>query len=94
MYYELHVTMEKVQDVKACRLFLSSQMWHYSCINGDAVLGDRTLHYGTRAVNGDSTLSHVKAVLNNMVNELTSGGYTVLRRKIEMVIYDERTDSQ
>ncbi len=94
MYYELHITMEKVTDIPALRLLLSSHMWHHSCIHGDADMGDRRLHYGTRAVNGDCMLEEVKGILNGMASLLTTVGFRVVRRKIEMVVYDERTDSQ
>ena len=86
MYYEMRITMSKVNDPLACRIFLADRMWVYSC-EGDA---GRQAHYATRYVNGAGRLDDVTTTLNSFAADLVCHGYTVDRREIGMTIYDER----
>ena len=94
MYYETHITMDKVPDALALRTTLTAFSWHYSCIDGDPTYGKKKLHYATGHYTGDWKLEEVQDAIDRMAGMLLEKGYSVIRRKIEMVMYDVRTISQ
>lgn len=91
MYYEAHITMDVIPDLAALQIMLSSYAWHYSCIDGDEVMGKHKLHYATRSFDGGWALEDVKAAVNAMAGMLLEHRCRVIRRKVEMVVWDERT---
>lgn len=90
-YYEAHVTM--LGDPAALRPLVEKIKWKFSCIDGDINLGDGVKCYATRQFNkrlGDhgATRELLAAALY-----LLRAGAVVLRRKVETVIYDDRTET-
>lgn len=91
MYYEAHITMEHVPDINNVKTYLASYAWHYSCISGDPDLGEHVFKYATKHFGGNWSMDDVKEAVNSMAGELLTKGCSVVRRKIEMIVYDERT---
>lgn len=90
MNFEAHITVEKMQ-LQAARAVIGDfdQDWvqHYSAIDGDPVLGKGVKGYVT--FHG-MDLEKVLARLNTLVKKLEDNGVIVLRKKIEVVVLDER----
>lgn len=86
-YHECHVTMKG--DKKVIQPLVESLHWKFSCIDGDPVLGDGVKCYATMFYNGlrqDLAIKETIAV----ADKLKDKGVTVLRRKVEFVIFDDR----
>lgn len=91
MYYETHITMDHVPDVLSLQVYLNSYGWYYSRIDGDPHLGPLVFHYATRHYAGSWMPDDVKKNLQDMVELLKTRNCSVIRSKIEMVIYDTKT---
>jgi len=95
MYYEVHLIMRSIPDALSLRVYLTPYDWHYSCIDGDIVCGDKAkLHYVTKHFDGSWFLEEVEDAMNAMADSLKERGCLIIRRKIEMVVYDRRTVTQ
>jgi len=98
-YYELHVTMQAEEDgrlksgIRArVRRAVEECGWRFSVIDGDINLGDGLKMYATRQMNRRSVEEGVVALLHQTADALaTTPGVTVVRRKVERVIYDDRS---
>lgn len=93
-YYETHVTMEEPFgsfEHRVAEKITRERNWKFSMIAGDINLGDGVKLYATRQYNarlGDST---VIGYLNTMADTLEANGIKVVRRKVERVLYDDRS---
>jgi hypothetical protein len=90
-YYEAHITMMGERD--QVQLLVEGLGWKFSCIDGDPVLGAGVKCYATHFMNPRRfTRSEAINDLNIVADKLESMGAIVTRRKIEEVIYDDRSD--
>lgn len=91
-YYECHITMDPedksrhfMQDA------VESTGWSFSAIAGDPDLGPGLKCYATRQFNRKYELSDIIFELNAVAEKLNyTSGIRVLRRKIEIVVHDNR----
>ena len=88
-YYECHITM--LGDPKKIRPEVERCKWKFSVIDGDPVLGEGVKCYATHLFNRKHELMKVQAWLFDTAAYLSSCGFEVLRRKIELVIFDDRS---
>ncbi len=88
-YYECHVTL--LGDPHAIRPYVEAMKWKFSCIDGDPVLGDGIKCYATRHFHAGLGQDHVLAQLLDTAASLAELGLSVLRRKVELVLYDDRS---
>lgn len=91
IYYEAHITMEGdktfLEDVVS-----KLQGWRFSSIDGDINLGVGVKCYATKQFNGKLSSDAVLAFLHSAADGLiTAYNVKVLRRKVELVIYDDRS---
>lgn len=87
-YYEAHITLlgnpDKLEPI------IKSIKWKFSKIDGDPNFGDGIRCYATRQYNGNLNKKSVLLDLHSKANILEQHG-TVIRKKIELVIYDDRS---
>tara|TARA_R110002096_G_scaffold192856_3_gene374602 strand:- start:312 stop:614 length:303 start_codon:yes stop_codon:yes gene_type:complete len=89
-YYECHVTfMASVED-DSCRMGPALMGWKFSQIDGDPVLGAGVKSYFTRQFKESIPLDSVRAEVDQVAEVLIVEGYEVLRRKVELVVYDSK----
>jgi hypothetical protein len=88
-YFECHVTLQG--NPSLIRLEVEKRKWKFSVIDGDPVLGDGIKCYATRLFNKKKGQASVQEELFWIAEELKTLGHNVLRRKIELVIYDDRS---
>jgi hypothetical protein len=88
-YFECHVTM--TGDPEIIRPLVEMRRWKFSCIDGDSVFGDGVKCYATRQFNAKMAVELVTKELFGVATFLEGQGCTVIRRKVEQVIYDDRS---
>lgn len=88
-YFECHVTM--TGDPKIIRQLVAKLKWKFSVIDGDILLGDGAKCYATHLFNERMGQEEVMFRLKAAAMQLKAWGCTVIRRKAEMVIYDDRS---
>lgn len=88
-YYEAHVTM--TGDREKLRRSTREIGWKFSAIDGDANLGDGVKLYATIQMNTKVGSNRAIARLKTAAKFLEDEGAKILRRKIEIVIYDDRS---
>lgn len=89
-YYECHITM--LGDKEQIRRCVEATGWKFSAIDGDPVLGAGVKCYATMFYNQRVPEYQVQAAVRVAANELTEAGIQVTRRKVELVIFDDRSD--
>ena len=88
-YYECHITMiDSVPEIAVTNLG-----WKFSKIDGDPTLGIGIKSYATKHFNAKHDKSVILAELHKTADKLVARGYNVVRRKIELVIYDDRSST-
>lgn len=93
-YYECHITLqENPSNFNELEIFIKSQKWKFSCIDGDPILGSGLKCYATKHFNANKEIEFVLNELFEMADKLSLKS-TVLRRKVEMVIFDDRIKKQ
>lgn len=91
-YYECHITMEALLDERAAvRDIVEALGWKFSSIEGDIVLGDGVKLYATRHFNARLNEQDVVEILHATADCIRETGVHVVRRKVERVIYDDRS---
>src|SRR6185312_10268672 len=88
-YYECHITLD--DDPDNTKYFVELTNWKFSCISGDIVLGDGVKCYATKHFNVKKHVDNVLYELHQMADFLQVCGLNVIRRKVEHVIYDDRS---
>lgn len=88
-YYELHITMDGDRD--NARRATDAVGWKFSAIDGDIVLGAGTKMYATHHLNPRLSPEDAKRQLIDVAHYIEHRGVTVLRRKVELVIFDDRS---
>lgn len=87
--FEWHVTIEPTEN--GDRTLLKDAIERlgikYSCIYGDLLLGDRLLCYATGHA---ETFKTAEKQMNFTAHQLDLMTFKVLRRKIELIVYDEK----
>lgn len=89
-YYECHITMKgnACQIEKAIKLY----KWKFSSIEGDPDLGKGIKCYATKQFNMKFKKEFIIAVMKETAKEISEISFAkILRKKIEVVIYDERS---
>src|SRR5690348_2491124 len=89
MYYECHVTL--LGDPSTIKPCVERLRWRFSCIDGDPVLGDGIKCYATRHFHVRHGHSGVQAQLFAAAEQLQAWGLSVVRRKVELVVFDSRS---
>lgn len=89
-YYECHITVED-PNYDWCRILIENMKWKYSRIDGDPIMGPGVKQYATRHYNSKLDKEKVLDELFSAANELIDNGIKVTRRKIELVIWDDRS---
>lgn len=88
-YYECHITM--IGKPTVIRKSLKESGWKFSKIDGDPDLGKGVKCYATRQFNIKFKVEFILDVLVETALELAkNSGCRILRKKIEVVIYDNR----
>lgn len=91
-YYECHVTMLAGTTLRGqLRHMVEQNGWKFSAIDGDINLGDGTKFYATRQFNAKLGDEEVTRRLLDMASYLERSGAEILRRKVETVIFDDRS---
>lgn len=88
-YYEAHITM--LGNPLILAPIVAKTGWKFSAIDGDINLGVGIKCYATRQFNlrvGEDTAIKL---LHETANQLYKLGAEILRRKIELVIFDDRS---
>jgi hypothetical protein len=88
-YYECHVTL--LGNATEIRPEVENRKWKFSVIDGDPVLGDGIKCYATKLFNRRVAQDTVIKELFLIATELQNNGFNVLRRKVELVIFDDRS---
>lgn len=88
-YFECHVTMTGPPE--HIRPLVEKLKWKFSVIDGDVVLGAGSKCYATRLFNSRLTAQGVKAELLRVAQILSDNNCNVIRRKVELVLFDDRS---
>lgn len=102
-YYECHITFTFIwhdtTDLKA--LIERDTGWKWSQIDGDPVLGPGRKTYLTKHFPASTNTSHTMADAEPVVAKMAKAaaylrgcGLEVLREKVELVIYDTKSNSE
>lgn len=90
-YYELHITLEGNPNVIKSKV--EKNGWSFSAIDNDIVLGTGVKCYATKHMSTMSeTDESIKKYIEWRATELRKEGLTVIRTKVELVIYDSRAE--
>lgn len=91
-YYECHITIEANETFRGILSELVIRLkWKFSAIDGDIVLGDGVKFYATRHFNEKLGEEKVLKTLLDTAEFIRKYGFKITRRKVEMVIWDDRS---
>lgn len=97
-YYECHITMDASRPAwpeglgrMGLTRMVEDMGWSFSAINGDPDLGPGLKCYATRQFNTKHPKEDVIKWLDEAAKVLYNNKITVLRRKVELVIHDDRS---
>lgn len=93
-YFEAHITVSAndVGHPAQMRSILDNQPgWKFSMIDGDPVLGAGTKCYATKQFPSTRSPKSILTEIDDVADVLTRGSLMVVRRKIEHVIFDDRS---
>lgn len=93
-YYECHVTIEELLQNKDLKQLVESLGWKYSVIAGDIVLGPGPKHYATKHFNKKIPQQLILDELHGTADDLIKKGFKVVRRKCELVIFDDKKSGE
>ena len=85
--YECHVTLHN-PNKEICELIAKDFKWKTSEIERDPVLGNDTFFYFT---SHSKNFVALMEEMQELENQLTIAEQTVIRKKIELIIYDTKT---
>lgn len=89
-YYECHITLNG--DPTKIKAAVEEIHWKFSKIDGDPVMGSGVKCYATRHFNAKWGKEQVVFLLHDAANMLLEyPGIEVTRRKVELVIFDDRS---
>jgi hypothetical protein len=88
-YNEAHITME--WPAPSAQELVENARWKFSVIDGDILLGSGSKCYATRHFKASQDPHAVLDELRQAAAGFQQGGCTILRQKIELVIYDTRS---
>lgn len=93
MSYECHITIQYSPNfVTELEGLCNTLGWKYSQIHGDPLLGKHPFAYATKHFPSTENVNMVMIELNQMAKFLTEARFKVIRRKIELVIYDSKRE--
>lgn len=90
-YYEAHVTIAVEDNREHIKNVVENTRWKFSIIDGDINLGDGIKAYATRQFNSKHKSSQIEFLLHLEADILKSENIRVLRRKVELVLFDDRS---
>ncbi len=98
-YYECHVTIicpegpddDHCDPRNTLKDIIKSNKWKFSQIDGDIALGDGVKCYATTHYNARTDMEVVVSKLHTLADLIASRGFKVIRRKVELVVYDDRS---
>ncbi len=91
-YYECHVTFLQLDTNQgAAERIVNGIGWTFSAIDNDIILGTGVKMYATRHFNTKHTEEEIKLELTKAATLLKEAGLDVVRRKIELVLFDDRS---
>lgn len=88
-YYECHITLEG--DREAAKACVEGMAWKFSAIDGDPVTGPGVKLYATRHYNAKHSTENMIELLHQTAQHFVDRGFVVTRRKVELVLYDDRS---
>lgn len=89
-YYECHITLE-APTLPVLKNLIETLKWKYSRIDGDPVMGAGVKQYATRHYNARLPVEEVLTELHKTADKIAEYGFKVTRRKVELVLYDDRS---
>lgn len=91
MYFECHVTLQGDKD--HIKPIVESTGWTFSAIDGDPNMGDGVKCYATTQLNATKfDCQQAVNAVEQCANVLHAAGMTILRKKVELVVFDSRRD--
>jgi hypothetical protein len=91
-YFECHITFLGTKEDK--KLIEKDLKWKFSIIDGDPVLGAGVKCYATKHYPWHKNSEDVKEEVLEVGKKLRDLNKKVLRKKIEMVIWDTKQNSE
>lgn len=93
-YYELHITLDDLGDRRVrerMQVVVLAMPWKFSAIDGDPVTGPGVKCYATTHLNTKVGEEFALGHLLGSAAHLERAGFEVTRRKVELVLYADRS---